>query len=111
MNNKKIILISVLVFISLISLTYFAIDFVTKQDVLEGQYVSKMGVIDKVSCVCFNSGYVDNIPVCMDSDLKIDCKKVKFLGAYNFVNVDGSLGNCMLENYQVFVVNSFECLE
>ena len=114
-ENKKIIIVSILVFLVLISTTYFLINFSTKQDVIQGEFISKRGIMDKVSCVCFNSGYVlkDGIktPVCIDSDLELKCKNIKLTGIYKSVNVEGDTNNCNLENYKIFLASGFEYLE
>ena len=114
-ENKKLILISILIFLFLTSATYFLVKLATKQDVLEGEFISKRGVMDEVSCVCFNSGYViENgikTPVCIDSDIEFNCKKIKLTGVYKSINIKADMNTCNLENYKVFITSGIECLE
>jgi len=83
---------------------------------LQGKYRSIKGVMDNLSCYCFNAGYLtttDNkkIPICFEDDnIEIDCKSITVKGYYRTEkNNPESTNPCPSGEKTYFQVTSYSC--
>jgi len=107
MKNLKLIIISIIVFGILISTTFMFLKS-QKEEIISGKFESKKGVMDKISLICFNSGYLEmeneNISICLDESFDVNCINVKLFGKYQNIQINE-------EKYKIFNVNKYKCLE
>jgi hypothetical protein len=80
-----------------------------------GSFVSMKGVMDELSCYCFNGGYLttennEKIPLCFQEEDEIDCKNLSVEGYFEEKNIDTEETNpCPVGKKSVFKVVAFEC--
>ena len=90
---------------------------VTKQqESLEGTYESVMGVMDSLSCYCFNGGYLTTqdgkeIPICFENDQEeIKCDYVVMEGYYKTKKINPEPTNpCPAGEMSYFNIVSYSC--
>jgi len=115
---KKVVFILALSFIS------FSVFSQTKnnnnqQTTYEGVFSSVKGVMNPLSCLCYNSGYLtldigEEIMVCFrNEDLNVDCERIVIYGHWEVVDYSASSDNpCpSMNNVDVFYADRFECVE
>jgi len=83
---------------------------------LQGTYKSVMGVMDPLSCYCFNGGYLTTqsgkeIPICFEnSEVEIECDYLLIEGNYITKKIDHDSTNpCSAGEMTLFYVTSYEC--
>jgi len=87
-------------------------------ETLTGNFQSLMGVMNNLSCYCYNTGYLTldeetKIAVCFkDVEEKIRCTRLKVIGSYENVAVDPDPQSpCSEGTRKIFMVKSYECLD
>ncbi len=85
---------------------------------LTGKFISKKGVMTKISCYCFDTGYLmlksgDKIPICFEdlSSDNIKCPdKLRVKGNYKTINHEkGENDPCREGEMKIFMVKSYFC--
>ena len=82
---------------------------------IRGEYKSVRGVMDPLSCYCFNAGYVTSdtkrIPVCFkNDDEKISCKQLLVRGNYTTKTIQSEPTNpCPAGKETYLEVASYVC--
>lgn len=83
---------------------------------LTGTYSSKRGVMHRISCFCFNGGYLtldngDEVAVCFkDDNLDVDCERIEIKGNYKTIRITPAKGEvCTSGEMTVFEASSFKC--
>ena len=82
----------------------------------QGKFYSTKGIMDPLSCYCYNSGYLmedgKRIPLCFDKgQMEAECKSVKVNGFYKTIKIDPEKTNpCPAGSKQVFMVQKYECI-
>lgn len=109
-----------------IKLFYFAVPFLLllsgacgvpqKQttNALKGIFRSTKGVMDPLSCVCYNSGYLtvggEEIAICFADDANIACEKVEVSGKYiNSTPKYSKTNPCPQTEIRYFMVEKYHC--
>ncbi len=82
-----------------------------------GSFRSIKGVMDKLSCYCYNGGYLttkDNqeIKVCFENeDIDVNCEKVEIIGEYRTITkASGANDPCPSGQSKILFVKSYKCL-
>ena len=83
-------------------------------DTLKGVFRSTKGVMDPLSCVCYNGGYLtigsEEIAICFTDDTDINCKKVEVSGKYITNTPEFSKTNpCPQTEIRYFMVEKYNC--
>ncbi|MCB0608011.1 MAG: hypothetical protein H6562_05055 [Lewinellaceae bacterium] len=83
---------------------------------LTGQFRSVKGVMDPLSCYCFNAGYLtlengEEIPVCLKTDQEeVACAKIRVEGRFiSRVNRPEPSSPCPAEEKRYFQVERMTC--
>ena len=87
-----------------------------KKETITGTFRSIKGVMNNLSCYCYNGGFVTTaegteISICLPNEnAEIDCKTVELTGHYETITIEPD-GNspCPAGELEVFMVSSFEC--
>jgi hypothetical protein len=86
-----------------------------QQTTLTGTFRSMKGVMDPLSCYCYNSGYLstsngERIAVCIkDEDVEL-CTNITVKGAYEKITVASSPNSpCPGGEREIFVIESYTC--
>ena len=89
-----------------------------KEISITGKFESKKGVMDKISCYCYNSGYLttdkgDRIAICLEikDHETIKCKeKITFTGNYEERTHGDSKNNpCPSGKMMIFIAKKYIC--
>jgi len=85
-------------------------------ETFEGTFKSVKGVMDPLSCYCYNSGYLTTdsgeiIPICFNNeDIDIKCDRIKVTGVYMVIVLEENLQTpCPAGSKNIFMVESYEC--
>ncbi len=91
---------------------------VKKQETITGKLSSKKGVMNRISCYCFDSGYLttpsgDIFAVCFKGVKSDDIKcfdNISLTGKFESVKITPKEGEvCQAGTLRLFMVKSFEC--
>ncbi len=86
-----------------------------EKDAFQGEFHSMRGVMNPLSCYCYNGGYLmedgQRIPLCFDKgEMEVECRKVKVQGFYKTIKVDANPQSpCPAGSRKVFMVQTYEC--
>lgn len=85
---------------------------------ISGTYSSIKGVKNKLSCYCYNGGYLitesgERIAVCFkDENIDINCERVEISGKYVVKKLNTEPGSaCKNGKMKIFEAEKFECLD
>ena len=87
-----------------------------EETTLIGNYQSVRGVMDPLSCYCFNAGYLttpdnDKILICFEKDDEnINCENIQVMGSYQSKKINSEPTNpCPSGEMTLLYVSSYEC--
>jgi hypothetical protein len=83
---------------------------------ISGNYQSVLGVMDYLSCFCFNAGYLttvdnDRVPLCFqEGEEDVNCTTIHAKGYYQSKKINPEPTNtCLAGEMTLFYVSSHEC--
>lgn len=84
---------------------------------IEGDFRSIQGVMDQLSCYCFNGGYVtlesgEQVAACFEEDAEVrECDRIKITGVQEEIeNNPEKSSPCPKGTMSIMNVTTFECL-
>lgn len=87
-----------------------------KSITIEGKFRSVKGVMDPLSCYCYNAGYLttesgEKIDICIeDDDKNIVCENIVVTGYYTTKkNAPEDASPCPAGERKVFIMKSYKC--
>lgn len=87
----------------------------TSDTIITGKFYDKTGVMDPISCFCFNGGYIETnqskTPICFETEITTDCKTIKVTGNFKTkTNNPEPTNSCTVQTKNIFYAKSFECI-
>jgi len=83
-----------------------------------GQFQSVKGVMNNLSCYCYNAGFLtledgSEFSICFkDGDIEINCTKLSVTGEFEIVAIeDNPMSACSQGERKILVVNSYKCVD